>query len=225
MPPERAADDRLTLITSRRSIAPKRLRPPGPTAAEIEAMVATALTAPDHGGVRPWRIIQVAGDSRKRLAEVFVAAKLRRFPDAPAVLLERERDKALNAPTLLVISAQLRTDLPEIPPYEQLIAVGAAVQNLLLGAHGFGYGASLLSGEKARDPFVRSQLGLLPDEILVGFLSIGTIAEHKPARPRPDGRAFLTIWSEPPEPPTESSFGEMPFASEWLADTQLALPL
>jgi nitroreductase len=197
MPPENALHDPLALITSRRSIAPKRLYPPGPTIADIKAMVGAALTAPDHGGLRPWRIIQVADEGRERLAEVFVAAKVRRFPDTPAALLDRERDKALNAPALLVVCARPRTDLPEIPPYEQLIAVGATVQNLLLAAHALGYGASLLSGEKARDPIVRSCLGLHADEILVGFLSIGSIAKPAPARPQPDIAAFMTVWGEP----------------------------
>ncbi len=192
----RSVDDRLALITSRRSIAPKRLGPPGPTAAEIEAIVAAALTAPDHGGLHPWRLIQVTDDSRERLAEVFVSAKRRRSPHAPPALIAREREKALNAPVLLVVCARPRTDLPEIPPYEQLIAVGAAVQNLLLAAHGLGYGASLLSGEKARDPLVRRSLGLHADEILVGFLSIGSIVTAATERRRPPVEVHFSVWKE-----------------------------
>jgi len=197
MPPEQALGDCLALITSRRSIAPKRLQSPGPTAAEVEAMVAAALTAPDHGGLRPWRIIRIADDGREQLAEVFVAARRLRFPDATPAMLERDRDKALNAPLLLVVCARPRPDLPEVPPYEQLIAVGAAVQNLLLAAHGLGYGASLLSGEKARDPRVRRCLGVEPDEILVGFLSIGSIARLTSVRPQPDAGTVITVWHEP----------------------------
>ncbi len=200
-PPLEAIDARLAPITSRRSVAPKRLRPPGPSAAEIRAMVDAALTAPDHGGLRCWRIIDVAEDSREHLAEVFVAAKLAREPDAPAETLERERDKARSAPVLLVVCARPQRDRAGIPEYEQLIAVGAAIQNLLLAAHNMGYGASLLSGEKARDPLVRASLGLLADEILVGFLSIGSIAKSPPARPHRDAGAFLSVWSDltPPQ--------------------------
>lgn len=205
MPPEDAdgpvLDDRLTLITSRRSTAPKRLRPPGPTAGELAAMIDAALTAPDHGSLRPWRIIQV--DDRERLADVFVAAKRRREPECPPTLLDREREKARNAPTLLVVCARPRDDRRDIPAHEQLVAVGAAVQNLLLAAHAQGYGASLLSGHKARDPLVRSCLGLLPDEILIGFLSIGSIAEPRSVRPRRDPGGLVTVWTEPAIPLAE----------------------
>lgn len=225
MPPEHCLDDRLVLITSRRSIALKRLRAPGPTPAEIEAMLGAALTAPDHGGLRPWRMIQIADESRERLADVFVAAKRRRIPDAPDVLLQRERDKALNAPVLLVVCARPRRDQPEIPPYEQLIAVGAAVQNFLLAAHGLGYGASLLSGEKARDPLVRGSLGLRADEILIGFLSIGTIAEQTPTRRCEHAATFITVWSAPVSPLTDTPPADSAFMSGQLAETQLALPL
>lgn len=177
-------------------------------------MIDAALTAPDHGGLRPWRIIRIADGSREQLARVFVEAKRRRAPDCPPADLDRERDKALHAPMLLVVCARLREDLPDVPPYEQLVAVGAAVQNMLLAAHGLGYGASLLSGAKARDPLVRSCLGVLPGEILVGFLSLGSITEQKPARPRPDAGGLMTVWTElavpiadvrPAAPPPSSS--------------------
>ncbi len=225
MLPEQALGDRLALITSRHSIAPRRLRSPGPTTAEVEAMVAAALTAPDHGGLRPWRIIQIADDGREQLAEVFVAARRLRSPDATPAMLQRDRDKALNAPVLLVVCARPRPDIPGVPPYEQLIAVGAAVQNLLLAAHGLGYGASLLSGEKARDPLVRRCLGVDSDEIIVGFLSIGSIAELAPVRPQPDAGARVTVWHEPSPRLADGPRDQAFVAGSSLADTSKALPL
>ncbi|QNT70229.1 nitroreductase family protein [Defluviicoccus vanus] len=191
MPHEGDSSELLALINRRRSVAPKRLRPPGPTPTELAAMIDAALSAPDHGGLRPWRIIQVADSGRQRLAAAFVEAKRRRTPDVPQAILARERDKALHAPTLLVVCARPRGDRADIPAYEQLIAVGAAVQNLLLAAHVLGYGASLLSGEKARDPLVRACLGVALDEILVGFLSIGSIATPSPPRPPQHADAFF----------------------------------
>jgi nitroreductase len=198
MPHDMSANTVLELISSRRSVAPKRLGEPGPTSAEIATMVRTAMTAPDHGALRPWRVIHVADSSRDRLAEVFVEAKRRRLPDAPQSLLDRERNKALNAATLLVVCARVRSDVAEVPVHEQLVAVGAAVQNMLLAAHALGFAAILLSGEKARDPFVRAALDLSPDEILIGFLSIGSVSSPlPPPKQRPAVDDHLSLWTGP----------------------------
>lgn len=198
MRPEAAAEDFLDLIYSRRSIAPKRLIAPGPSRGELEAIVRAVESAPDHGALHPFRVIHVADAGRLRLAEVFVEAKRRRMPDASPMMLDRERDKALNAPTLLAICARLRDDVGDIPVAEQLISVGAAIQSLLLAAHALGYGAIVLSGEKTRDPLVRHAFGLAADELLVGFVSIGSIS---PSSPPPKNRRaleeYFTTWMGP----------------------------
>jgi nitroreductase len=201
---EGAADDFLALIYSRQSIAPKRLVPPGPSRDDLEAIVRAAGSAPDHGALHPFRVIHVADDGRHRLAEIFAAAKLRRLPDAPPMMLGREREKALNAPTLLVACARLRKDVADIPVSEQLIAVGAALQNLLLAAHALGFGAIVLSGEKTRDALVCEAFGLGADEMLVGFISIGGIdaSSQRPPKRRRAVEDYLSTWTGPPSPAT-----------------------
>ena len=49
----------LALIGSRHSVSPKRLRSPGPDAAQLQQMIEAAACAPDHRGLRPWRLIRV----------------------------------------------------------------------------------------------------------------------------------------------------------------------
>ncbi|MBK8176775.1 MAG: nitroreductase [Rhodospirillales bacterium] len=196
--PERALrQGLLELIASRRSVAPKRLRLPGPSDGEIIQMIAAALTAPDHGALRPWRFIHVTDTARASLAEVFVEAKRRRLPAAGPEVLDREREKALNGPCLLVACARLTPDAAGIPVHEQLVSVGAAVQNLLLAAHALGYGAMLVSGEKARDDLVRAAFDLRADEILIGFIAIGAIGSPRPGRPRASVEEHLSRWTGP----------------------------
>jgi nitroreductase len=195
---EATAEDFLALIYSRQSVAPKRLIKPGPGCDELEAIVGAAGSAPDHGALHPFRFIHVADESRHRLAEIFAEAKRRRLPNASPMLLDRERVKALTAPTLLVACARLREDMAEIPVSEQLVAVGAAIQNLLLAAHALGFGAMLLSGGKTRDPLVRDAFGLGAGETLVGFISIGTIpASQSPPKRRRAVEQYLSTWTGP----------------------------
>ncbi len=194
----------LRCLLSRQSVSPKRLVPPGPDADELAAIVAAALTAPNHGRVRPWRFMQVAETARAALADIFVAAKRRHRPDLPAAMLERERDKAMNAPTLLVVCARIEASA-DVPPREQWAAVGAAIHAALLAAHALGYGAIMLSGEKTEDPMIRAAFGLGDDEALVGFLSIGRVATDLPVKTRPAVGDFLSVWPGPHARPEDAA--------------------
>ena len=50
----------LALIGSRQSVMPKRLLAPGPDDAQLHQMVDAAACAPDHRGLRPWRLVRIA---------------------------------------------------------------------------------------------------------------------------------------------------------------------
>jgi hypothetical protein len=48
-----------TLVGSRQNVAPKRLVVPGHSPTELDALLALAAAAPDHGQLTPWRFIIV----------------------------------------------------------------------------------------------------------------------------------------------------------------------
>ena len=48
-----------------------RLVAPGPDEAELETILRAAMRAPDHGRLRPWRFVVIAGDRRELLGHVF----------------------------------------------------------------------------------------------------------------------------------------------------------
>ena len=69
-----------------------------------------------------------------------------------------------------------------MPIPEQWLSAGAALGSILSAAHLLGFGAIVLSGERCQDEPLRAALGVNGDEILAGFISIGTIAKApKPA--------------------------------------------
>ena len=181
-------------ICSRQSTSPKLLAPPGPDEVELETMIRAAVSAPDHGRLRPWRFIRIADAGRDALGELFADAKRRKDPDCSVADLERERDRAARAPGLVAVVACIDCNC-DIPEHEQFISVGAAVQNLLLVAHAFGYGARLVSGIKTRDRLLCAALGLNAAEELVGFICIGTPVKLARHRNRPDPGDHLTVWS------------------------------
>ncbi len=184
----------LKCLTGRRSVSPKRLAAPGPTQREIETMIAAAVTAPDHRQLRPWRFILIADEARAALSTLFQSAKSRASPDAGPAELERERERALRAPTLLAVVARLQRNEPRVEERDQYASVGAAIQNILLAAHVMGYGAMMLSGRKTRDQGLVSGLGLVGQEELLGFICLGTPSTPAPDKPRPKVADHLSIW-------------------------------
>lgn len=179
------------LIHARQNTSARRLVAPGPTDGEIDALLQLAAAAPDHGQLVPWRFVQVPAGQRHRLAEVFAQALLDRDANATAEQVQAARDKAHRAPLLWVAVACLGPRVPDIPAAERLVSLGAAIQNLLLGAQALGYGAGLTSGQAMASPRLQALLGLAPTDQPVCCINIGTVASRKPsARTRPPPQDF-----------------------------------
>ncbi len=179
------------LIHSRQTVMPRRLREPGPDAVQLRELLALAAAAPDHGQLTPWRFIVVPPAERGRLADAFALALTDRDPGASDAQMVAAREKAHRAPLLMVVVACLGTRDPDIPALERLVSVGAAVQNILLGAHALGFGTGLTSGKAMASTRLRALLGLPESDVPVCCINIGTVALHKPRQgKRPAPEAF-----------------------------------
>ncbi len=208
---ELAADDHgadltslvLTLIGSRHSVAPKRLQSPGPNRTQLLQMVDAAACAPDHRGLRPWRLLHIADHQRAALADLFEACLRDRIgpldPPPSADDLAKSRDKAHRAPTLLLAVLKATPDDPEVPLTERAVTLGAALMNLLLAAHGLGFAAMLTSGRAVRSARFARAMGLADDEQAVCFVSIGT-AQVGQRRARGNAADYLGDWTAGPGP-------------------------
>lgn len=172
-------------MLSRQSVAVRKLGAPGPDANEVETILQTALTAPDHGGLRPWRVIVIGTEAREGLASLFIAAKRKAQADLNDIEIQRERDKAMRPPVLFAFLARSRADRPGITEAEQLATAGAAMQNMLVATHLMGFGAIILSGARCEDADIRAALGIDPAEHFLGFISIGSILQPPIASRRP----------------------------------------
>ena len=181
-------------ILSRKSVSPKHLKDPGPNEAEIHLMLHAALAAPDHGNLRPWRTVLIPQSRRNQLAEIFKAAKLEEDPNATQDDLNRAGEKAFNAPTLLVILIDPVQGYAKVTVEEQFIALGAALQNLVLTAHSLGYGAMITSGDKVRTHAFQSSFARTASERVAAFISIGTPARGNLMRTFPELSRSILIW-------------------------------
>jgi nitroreductase len=163
--------DALELLMSRTSAV--RLTDPAPTPETLKVILEAAVRAPDHGRLCPWRMVVIEGEARKTLAGAMVAALREKNPDSSSELLEREGAKALRAPLIVAVAARVRSNI-KIPEIEQLFAVAAAAQNIMLAVHALGFGAMWKTGDAAYDEGVKVTIGLEPTDAVIGFIYIGT---------------------------------------------------
>ena len=152
--------------------------------------------APDHGRLRPWRFIIVRGEARELLGDVMAEALRASKPDTPSEALDRERRKPSRAPAILVV-AVVPVPHSGVPEIEQILAGGAAAQNILLAAHALGLGAIWRTGAPAYDDRVARALGLPEQGRVVAFIYLG--APHAPAMRGADA-----------EPPSAVEWGATP---------------
>ncbi len=183
--------DALELLLSRDSAL--KLESPGPTDEELDQIFASANRAPDHGRLRPWRFLVIPTERRARLGELMADAMKRREPTATAEALQREREKPLRAPVIVVASARIQKG-HRIPEVEQFAAASAAVQSIMLAAPATGFGAMWKTGDPAYDPWFKEAIGLPAEDDIIGFIYLGTRAGGVSPAPRPAPRDHVAVW-------------------------------
>ena len=176
--------DAIELLKTRRSVKPREMTGPGPSAAELETILTIGARVPDHGKLAPWRFIIFEGDARQRAGEVIAKVFARKNPGAPAADVEIERKRLTDAPLVIGIVSFTRPH-PKVPAFEQELSAGASAMNIVTAATALGYGACWLTGWFAFDRDVLDGLGLKPDEKLAGFVHIGKPTKPSEDRPRP----------------------------------------
>lgn len=189
--------DVLEAIRTRRSIG--EVRPEPPPRELIEKILEAATWAPNHYKVEPWRFFVISGEARARLGEVdaSITAETLDADTPPAVrelVLAKQKEKSLRAPYVIAVVVEKPTN-EKVVYIENVAAVGAAVQNMLLAAHALGLGAKWRTGKIAYHPHTKAFLGIEPDVDILGFIYIGYPAmEPEPATRQPV--SAKTVWLE-----------------------------
>jgi nitroreductase len=184
--------DTLEIILNRHSIA--KVKPDQVPQPIIESLLYAAVQAPNHYRVRPWRFVVLTGKSREALGEVMAQALKKQNPGLQKAGMEMERAKPLRAPVLIAVGVDKPGD-PRVLEIENICAVAAAVENLLLAAHAEGLGAMWRTGPAARDPEVKKFLGFAADQELISFIYIGYPDLVVPVVERPSYED-RTVWMD-----------------------------
>lgn len=180
-------------IHKRRSIG--NLSLPKPTKDELSEVLKLALAAPDHKQLTPWRFIVLEEAGRAQLAEALLAAGLFEADKKGESLDEATHQKLLNMPNRAPMIIACITDYKahdKVPEFEQLLSMGAAIQNILLGFESQGYHTVWRSGPLANSEPVRQMFNITGENLLAGFVYVGSSDVVVPTRTLPDLDAFVT---------------------------------
>ncbi|MYM61796.1 nitroreductase family protein [Pseudomaricurvus sp. HS19] len=183
--------DAIEALTNRVSCG--KLTGPAPDSQQRDSLYRAALRAADHGNLQPWRFLEVEGQGLDALGALYEAAALQDNPGLPDAQRERYRAMPGRAPLVLVAIVRY-SDHPKVPRWEQLVATGAAVQNIVNASFALGIGAYWRTGALTDHAVVRAGLGIQENESIIGFVYLGTCdAPMKPVPAAPTAE-FFQAW-------------------------------
>ena len=164
---------------------------PGPSGEELEQILGCGLRGPDHGRLKPWRFSVIQGVARDKLGEVFAQVALARG-DCSEAKVEKCRNMPLRAPLMLVAVCEPQLN-SKITLIDQVLAVGAAVQNMQIAISSLGYSSIWRTGDMVQANEVRQAFEVSGDGSIVAFLYICT-AQGSAKIPSVGLESFVKNW-------------------------------
>ena len=180
-------------INARRSI--KKFTSREVSREQMEALLAAAVTAPNHKLTQPWRFYVLGPDAREAYGLVLGGRKAKKIEDPTAAQAMRETvaSEHRSLPGMLAV-AVINSESPETRE-EDYAAVMMAIQNLCLAACELGLGTHVKTGAIMSDPAARAAVGTPDNERIIAIVNIGEPAEVPPTKPRQPASAFTT-WTK-----------------------------
>ncbi|GAB3904490.1 nitroreductase family protein [Mucilaginibacter boryungensis] len=173
-------------IKNRRSIKPAMMNGNKIPNGHVAALLELADWAPNHGNTQPWQFIVYADPAKfcQQHADLYqknTAAEA--FNPTTFNNLTHMGDNVSH----IVIAVMKRGDLPKIPPFEEIAAASAAVQNLLIGATALNIASFWSTGGMTLRPEFKEFLNLGDDDNVLGILYLGYANEH------PEGKRKVPV--------------------------------
>ena len=177
----------ISFLTSRRSVTAKNMAPGQVSDTDLDAILTAGLRVPDHGALKPWRLLVLQGDIRKTLdEEVILAEFMRANPDAEDKFIAIETARLQRAHTVIAVLSS-PVEHPKIVAWEMALSAGAVCTTLLYAVQSMGYAAQWPTEWYAYNDAMLARLGgVAGHDRIAGFIYIGEKVKAPMERTRPD---------------------------------------
>ena len=163
-----------TIIRDRRTVYPEQYSDREVPKEIIEQILTNATWAPTHGKTQPWRFKVYSGEGRNILWEKVRELYEECTPEEDYSKHKLARiEKRIQSTSVLVLLIMRRTEDTKIPLYEEMGAVAAAAQNMLLTSSANGVGSFWSSPKFLYTPQANQSFDLKEDDIIQGLLYFG----------------------------------------------------
>jgi nitroreductase len=184
-------------IHNRRSVG--KVKPDPVEKEKIEQLLEATIWAPNHYKTEPWKFFVLTGEGRRQLGRTLAEIEKEGMDDPTSeenqTKLKKTMEKPFRAPVVITV-AVTPADHPKALVQEEIAAVSAAIQNMLLAAHALGLGAIWRTGAPTYHPKMKASFGLREQDEVAGFIYVGY-----PELPAKEGKrlasfAEKTTWIE-----------------------------
>lgn len=185
----------LDIMHTRRSVG--KLTTPCPSQDELMSALNCAMTAPDHKQLKPYRFVVLTEQALDKFGEILLKAGMAKAQQDGEVLDDAARTKLVNMPKrapMIIAVATCYQEHPKVPKFEQLLCVGAVIQNMLLAFEHMGYRTIWRTGDLCNEAEVKAFFNVADDDTVCGFVYVGSSDIAMPAREQVDVADFVTIF-------------------------------
>lgn len=162
------------VIRTRRTVKPDRMNGRVISDDVVIELLTLADAAPTHAKTEPWRFV-VFGNAKvksfaKRHAELFK----QHTPEASFTQQKYDNLERLgNNVSHIIVAWMKRVPTHKIPEVEEVAAVSAAIQNILLAATANGIASFWSTGGLTHHPAMKEEFGLGEEDLVMGILYLG----------------------------------------------------
>ena len=185
----------IDFLAKRRSVTAKRMIEGNVNKDHLRQILSVGIRVPDHGALKPWRLVVITGAKRKQIdEEVIFPEFMKANPDAKAENLVLEKTRLQRADVVIaVISSPVQHKT--IPTWEMQLSAGAVCTTLLYAAQSLGYAAQWLTEWYAYNKRMLRTIGGDPDkEQIAGFIYIGEKLNTPVERTRPNFESVVSYF-------------------------------
>ena len=183
----------IEFLGNRRSVTAKKMVRGKIKKDHLRQILSVGIRVPDHGALKPWRLVVITGTKRKQIdEEVIFPEFIKANPEASAENQSIVKARLQRADVVIaVISSPVQHK--SIPKWEMQLSAGAVCTTLLYAAQSLDYAAQWLTEWYSYNPKMLKALGGDPvKEQIAGLIYIGEKINEPMERSRPK---FETIVS------------------------------